>query len=58
MVELESNQKLLYSDDYFPMIGGKPKVIEVRLLEKTGGKNVSLSVGIFGSGDYQGFTLN
>jgi len=57
MVELESNQKLLYSDDYFPMIPGKPKTIEASLLEKTSGGPVRLTAGIFGTEENQIFTL-
>jgi hypothetical protein len=57
MVELESNQKLLYSDDYFPMIPGKPKTIEASLLEKTSGDPVRLTAGIFGTEKNQIFTL-
>jgi beta-mannosidase len=53
MVELESNHKFLYSDDYFPMISEKPKIIEAFLLEKTSGKPINLSVGILGSGEQQ-----
>ena len=57
MVELESNQKLLYSDDYFPLIPGKPKTIEAGLLEKTSGGPVKLTAGIFGMKENQVFTL-
>ena len=57
MVELESNQKILYSDDYFPLIPGKPKTIEARLLEKTSGGPVKLTVGILGMDETQAFTL-
>jgi beta-mannosidase len=58
LVELESNHKLLYSDDYFPMIPKKSKVIEASLLEKTGNKPVVLSVSIMGFQDRQDFTLS
>ena len=57
MVELESNQKLLYSDDYFPLIPEKPRIIEASLLEKTSGGPVKLTVGIFGMKETQTFTL-
>jgi beta-mannosidase len=58
MVELESNQKLLFSDDYFPMIPEKPKIVEVSLLERTSGDPVRLSAGILGYGERQNFTLD
>jgi beta-mannosidase len=57
MVELESNHKLLFSDDYFPMIAGKPRVIEASLLEKTGTKPVTLTVNILGSDEKQTINL-
>jgi hypothetical protein len=58
MVELESNQKLLFSDDYFPMVPGKTRVIEVSLLEKTSDEPVCLSAGILGCPERQSFTLD
>jgi hypothetical protein len=58
MVELESNQKLLYSDDYFPLIPEKAKVIDVSLLEKTSNKPVNLTVAILGFNKTQSFVLN
>jgi hypothetical protein len=58
MVELESNQKLLFSDDYFPMIPEKTKVIDVSLLEKTSDEPVRLSAGILGAPERQSFTLD
>jgi beta-mannosidase len=58
LVELESNQKLLYTDDYFPLINGKPKTVEARLLEKTNEGPVDLRVGILGSPDVQRVTLD
>jgi beta-mannosidase len=57
MVELESNHKLLLSDDYFPMIPGKAKVIELSLLERTSGDAVQLKAGILGSGTKQDLVL-
>jgi beta-mannosidase len=58
MVELESNQKLLYSDDYFPMIPEKPKLIEAVLLEKTNSKPTTLTVSILGSEEKRSMILN
>jgi beta-mannosidase len=58
LVELESNHKLLFSDDYFPMIPEKGKIIEASLLEKTGNKQPHLTVGILGSENKQTFNLN
>ncbi|GHV90470.1 beta-mannosidase [Spirochaetia bacterium] len=49
LIELESNHKLLYTDDYFPMINGKEKVIEATLLEKTSDEPVKLIAGILGA---------
>jgi beta-mannosidase len=49
LVELESNHKLLYTDDYFPMINGKKKVIEAVLLEKTSDEPIRLTAGILGA---------
>jgi hypothetical protein len=57
MVELESNQKLLCSDDYFPLIPEKPKTIEATLLEKTFGGPVKLFVSSLGSEEKEVFTL-
>jgi beta-mannosidase len=57
LVELESNQKLLYTDNYFPLINGKPKTVEAYLLEKTDDDPVLLRAGILGSPDVQTFTL-
>jgi beta-mannosidase len=57
MIELESNQKLLYSDNYFPMIAQKPKVIEACILERTSAEPVMLTAGILGSEEKQGFSL-
>jgi beta-mannosidase len=58
MVELESNQKLLYSDDYFPLIPEKPKTVEASLLEKTSDGPIRLSADIFGMNEVQTFTLD
>ncbi|MDR3247773.1 MAG: beta galactosidase jelly roll domain-containing protein [Treponema sp.] len=57
LLELESNQKLLYTDDYFPLINGKTKTVEAHLLEKTNDGPVQLRVGILGSQDVQIITL-
>jgi beta-mannosidase len=57
LVELESNQKLLYSDDYFPMINGRKKTVEACLLERTSGEPVRLRVGILGAPEVQTITL-
>jgi len=57
MVELESNQKLLYSDDYFPLVPGKAKIIEATLLEKTSGGPVQLKIGVLGMEEYQTLKL-
>jgi hypothetical protein len=58
MVELESNQKLLFSDDYFPLIPEKTRVIEVSLLEKTSDEPVRLTASILGCQERQIFTLD
>jgi beta-mannosidase len=58
MVELESSQKLLYSDNYFPLISEKPKTIKATLLEKTADDPVKLTVGILGTEENKIFTLN
>jgi len=58
MVELESNQKLLFSDNYFPMIPQKGITIEINLLEKTKNEGFTLSVGVLGSEKIQNFTLS
>jgi beta-mannosidase len=58
MVELESNQKLLFSDDYFPLIPGKAKRIEASLLEKTSSGQVKLMVNILGSEEKQTIVLS
>ena len=58
MVELESNQKLLLSDNYFPIIPRKPKIIEVKLLERTSEGQVMLTAGILGSKEKLDFLLN
>jgi beta-mannosidase len=57
LIELESNHKLLYSDDYFPLIPGKDKTITVSLLEKTNEDPVRLTVHILGSPQKQTYTL-
>jgi beta-mannosidase len=49
LVELESSQKLLFSDDYFPLVPGVDKTIEVSLLEKTTDGPVTLTARILGS---------
>ncbi|TBL79889.1 beta-mannosidase [Paenibacillus thalictri] len=43
MVLLESNQKLLFSDNYFTLVPGVKKRIDVTLLEQTGGDEVLLT---------------
>jgi beta-mannosidase len=58
MVELESSQKLLYSDNYFPLIPEKPKTVEAVLLEKTSDGPVYLTAGIFGTDETRTFTLD
>jgi beta-mannosidase len=57
MVELESSQKLLYSDDYFPLIPEKPKTIEAAILEKTSGGAVKLTVSVLGGEEKQDLVL-
>lgn len=57
LIELESNHKLLYSDNYFPIVPGKDKLIEVSLLERTSGEPVRLFANILGSKDTQSFEL-
>jgi beta-mannosidase len=58
LVELESNHKLLYTDNYFPLIQGKDKVVELSILERTGNDPVKLSAGILGAPNTQSITLN
>ncbi|GHV13163.1 beta-mannosidase [Spirochaetia bacterium] len=58
LIELESNHKLLFTDDYFPMINGKEKVLEATLLEKTSDEPVKLIVGILGAPDTQTVVLS
>ena len=57
MIELESNQKLLFSDNYFPMIPQKSKIIEAGLLEKTADEPFILTVQIAGYEEKQEFEL-
>ena len=49
MVEIESNQKLLFSDNYFPIIPQKHKIITANLLEKTSPEAASLTINILGN---------
>jgi beta-mannosidase len=58
LVELESNQKLLFTDNYFPMVNGGEKTVEAILLERTGGGPVKLSAGILGAPEAQTLTLD
>jgi len=51
LVELESNHKMLWSDDYFPLVNGHDKVIEAALLERTGPEPVRMTTGVLGSGE-------
>jgi beta-mannosidase len=57
LVELESNQKLLYTDNYFPLINGRPKTVGVRLLERTGDEPLWLRAGILGTPEVQTLRL-
>jgi hypothetical protein len=57
LVELESNEKLLYTDNYFPLVPGKGKMIDLLLSEKEGKGPVCLTAGILGSQDKQIFEL-
>jgi beta-mannosidase len=58
LIELESNHKLLFTDDYFPMINGKEKVIEATLLEKTSAEPIKLIAGILGAPEVQTVILS
>jgi beta-mannosidase len=58
LVELESNQKLLFTDNYFPLVNGGEKVIEAILLEKTSDEPVKLTAGILGAPEAQTITLD
>jgi hypothetical protein len=52
LVELESNQRLLFSDNYFPLVNGAGKIVEITLLEKTASKEpVCVTAGILGAPD-------
>ncbi|MDR0450207.1 MAG: beta galactosidase jelly roll domain-containing protein [Treponema sp.] len=53
LVELESNHKLLFTDNYFPLVNGGEKAVEAVLLERTGKEPVRLSAGILGAPDRQ-----
>jgi hypothetical protein len=57
LVEMESNQKLLYTDNYFPLINGRKKTLKAHLLERTGEGPVQLRVGVLGAPAIQVFTL-
>jgi beta-mannosidase len=57
LIELESNHKLLYSDNYFPIVPGRDKVIEVSLLERTGSDPVRIFANILGSADIRSLEL-
>ena len=58
MVEMESNQKLLFTDNYFPMLNGKEKVLDASLLEKTSNEPIKLTIGILGAPSTQSITLD
>jgi beta-mannosidase len=57
LIELESSHKLLYTDNYFPIVPGKGKIIDVSLLERTGSGPVRLFANILGSADKQSMEL-
>ena len=57
MVEIESNQKLLLSDNYFPMIPQKTKIIKTNVLEKTSPEASALIINILGCKEKQQFFL-
>jgi beta-mannosidase len=57
LVELESNHKLLYTDNYFPLINGRAKTVGVRLLERTSDEPLWLRAGILGSPEVQSLPL-
>jgi len=57
MVQLEGNQKFLFSDNYFPMIPQKSKIIEAGLLERTTDEPFLLTVQIAGFEEKQEFEL-
>ncbi|HEY5466777.1 MAG TPA: glycoside hydrolase family 2 protein [Clostridia bacterium] len=49
MVELESNKKLMFSDNYFPMVPHHSKIVTAWLLEDTGEEAAQLRVGSLGT---------
>jgi beta-mannosidase len=53
LVELESNGKLLFTDNYFPLVNGREKVIEAVLLEGTEEEPLKLTAGILGGPETQ-----
>jgi len=57
MIKLESNQKLLFSDNYFPMVPGKSKIIEAKIIEKIAEEPTSLTIQILGFDKKQEFVL-
>jgi hypothetical protein len=48
---------LLYSDNYFPVVPGRDKLIEISLQERTGGEPVRLFANILGSPDMRSLEL-
>jgi beta-mannosidase len=57
LVELESNQKLLFTDNYFPLANGGEKAVEAVLLERTSDEPVKLRAGVLGAPEAQTVTL-
>jgi beta-mannosidase len=57
LVELESNRKMLFTDNYFPLVKGGEKVVEAILLEGSGEGPVELSAGILGGPEARTLTL-
>jgi beta-mannosidase len=57
LVELESNHKLLFSDDYFPLAPGRDKIVEAFLLEKTVPEPIRLTASILGGPNKQSYIL-
>jgi beta-mannosidase len=45
MVKLESAQRLLFSDNYFTLLAGRPRTIEIRRLDPDDGSAVLIAVG-------------
>jgi beta-mannosidase len=58
LVELESGHKLLYSDNYFPLVPGTGKTVEVSVLERTGTGPLRIEAGILGAPELRRIELD